>query len=335
MKIGVLGAGGIVPPHLDAARQLGVEVVHIADVRIECAETLAEQFCIRKISNDLWDVVKDPEVDMVIVALPTYLHHDWLMRCALAGKHILTEKPLCRTVAEARRVIKTCKQNNVKVGIGYQRRFSPARIKVRELIRSGTIGRPITWAISGFGARNDFYRGPNNWMWDMQKGAGLVMDGSIHDFDFASWILGRPVKMYAQSRLICDCVTAPTQASAIIHFEHGDTLTYSVAWQECEYGPGDGVDRIIGPKGTIIPDSEFSFILHACAGGTDRMSWDPIHLFKDQLGAFIEYASNGKEDYRLTTGEDALSSLWIAESIVRAGESGRIFNFTGQREMNG
>ncbi|MHB1457129.1 MAG: Gfo/Idh/MocA family protein [Armatimonadota bacterium] len=327
MRIGVLGAGGIVPPHLDGAKQLGVEVVHIADVRIECAKSLADQFGIKHVSDDPWDVVKNPDVDMVIVALPTYLHSEWLKRCAAAGKHILTEKPLCRTVTEARQVIKVCGKNNVKVAVGYQRRFSPARIKVRELIRSDAIGRPVTWAISGFSARNDFYRGPNNWMWDMQKGAGLVMDGSIHDFDFASWVLGKPAKMYAQSRLICDCVTAPTQASAIIHFEQGDTLTYSVAWQECEYGAGDGVDRIIGPKGTIIPESEFSFLLHNSSGSTERLSWEPTHLFKDQLGTFIKYAVDGVEDYRLTTGEDALSSLWIAENIVRSGENGRLLEF--------
>lgn len=326
MKIGVLGAGGIVPPHLDAAKQLGVEVIHIADVRIECAKALADQFGIENVSDNLSDVVANPDVDMVIVALPTFLHYEWLKRCASAGKHILTEKPLCRTISEAKQIIKKCEQNHVKIAVGYQRRFSPARITIRELIKSGAIGNPVTWAISGFGTRNDFYRGPNNWMWDMQKGAGLVMDGSIHDFDFASWILGKPSKMYAQSRIICDSATAPTQASAVIHFEQGDTLTYSVAWQECEYGPGDGVDRIIGPKGTIIPESEFSFALYNDSGA-ERMLWEPTHLFKDQLDAFIKYATDGTNDYRLTTGESALPSLWIAENIVKSGENGRIFKY--------
>lgn len=327
MKVGVLGAGGIVPPHLDAARQLGVEVAHIADVKTEPAEALAGQFGIGRVSADPADVVNDPEVDVVICALPTFLHLPWLTKCAAAGKHILTEKPLCRTVAQARRVIKTCERHGVKLAVGYQRRFSPARIRVREMVQSGAIGNPVTWVLSGFGSRSDFYRGPNNWMWDMEKGGGLVMDGSIHDFDFACWVLGRPVRMYSQSRLISDTVTAPTQASAVVTFESGDNLTYSVAWQEGDPVPGGEAPKVIGSKGTIINGPEFSFTHHDLSGNTTEFAPDPTHLFRDQLEAFLRYADGDSPDYRLTTGDQALASLWIAEKIVASGPEGRLVRF--------
>jgi len=192
------------------------------------------------------------------------------------------------------------------------------------MVRSGALGRPVTWAISGFGARSDFYRGPNNWMWDMEQGGGLVMDGSIHDFDFACWVLGRPVHMYAQSRRICDSVTAPTQAAAIVTFENGDNLTYSVAWQEGDFGSGGEPSRIVGPRGTIVNGPEFSFVHYDSPGNRIDFSCQPTHLFRDQLEHFLRYVDGEDPDYRLTTGEEALQSLWIAEKIVASGPQGRL-----------
>jgi predicted dehydrogenase len=324
MNIGIIGAGGIVPAHLEAAKALGVRVSHIADSKIEAARGLADAYGIDRVSTDAAAVIDDRDVDVVIVALPTFLHHDWLIRCAEAGKHILTEKPLCRTVDLAKEVIDTCDRCGVKLAIGYQRRFSPARMKIRELVQSGALGRPVTWNIATFSPRCDFYRGPNNWMWDIEKGGGMVMDGSIHDFDFAAWILGRPVSIFAQSRCICDTATAPTQASAIVSFAGGDNLIYTAAWQEGDLGGSADIYRIVGPNGTIIPTSEFSFIYSDSPGNSTRICLDPTPLFEDQLQSFIRYAETGVPDYRLTTGKDALSSLWIAENIVDAGAEGRV-----------
>jgi len=178
--------------------------VHIADVRLGAARQLAHEYGVDRASSDSAAVVADEKVDTVIVALPTSLHYDWILRCAKAEKDVLAEKPLCPTVSEGAKAVRACAKRGVRLAVGYQRRFSPARIKVRELVRSGKLGRPVTWTISNFSPRHDFreLRGPvGNWMWK-SGGGGFIMDGSIHDFDFAFWVLGRPVEMFAQSRRI-------------------------------------------------------------------------------------------------------------------------------------
>lgn len=175
-NIGIIGAGGIASAHLAvASRHRQIRVLRIADIRLDKARRLANQYGINHVSTDPGEILLDDRIDMVIVALPTFLHYEWLLRCARAGKDILTEKPLCRTLAEGKRVLRACAKHKVRLSVGYMRHFSPARLKVRWLVRSGALGRPVTWRISSFGPRSDFYRGPKNWMWDRDKGGGLIM----------------------------------------------------------------------------------------------------------------------------------------------------------------
>lgn len=333
-NIGLIGAGGVAAYHLAAAsRHRQTRVLHIADMDLGRARHLADEYGIERVGTDPNEVLLNDNVDMVIVALPTFLHSQWLLRCAEAGKDIVTEKPLCRHVSEAKRVLRACAKYKVRLSVGYMRRFSPARQEVRSLVQSGALGRPVTWRISEFGSRSDFYRGPHNWMWDKDKGGGLIMDGSIHDFDFACWVSGHPTKMYAQSSRISDVVTAPTAAHAIISFKDGDRLVYSVSWQEGDFGSGGFPLSIVGPKGTIALDSDFAFTLYLAGGRKRRFKWDPnslrpknlgfSYLFYKQLDSFVRE----KDDTGLATGEESLLSLWMAEKIIDSGSEGRVFHY--------
>ena len=329
------------PSHLAAAENHPeAKVTHIADVRIDCARALADEYGIESVSNNPEKLLADDNVDTVVVILPTFLHFKWLMRSAAAGKHIVCEKPFCRTVSQGRRVIRACAENRVRLAVGYQRRFSPARIKVREIVQSGEIGCPVTWTLSTYAPRPDWHAVPaarrrNEWVWDTRSG-GLVMDWSIHAFDFACWVLGDPVKMFAQSRRLSDVVTSPTQASAIVHFENGDNLVYGASWQEGDFGVGGAPESIVGPKGTIVLEADMAFTWHHASGKKKEYRWDqkdlePHSELRDwdymlykMLESFLDRKEN---DPCLTTGEAALPSLWMAEKIIASGPNGRTFRF--------
>lgn len=338
MKLGLLGCGGIAEAHLTAASRLRqAKFVHVADLNPDAAENLAGRYGVTRISSDPACVIDDDEVEAVVIALPTHLHHEWIIRCAQAGKHVLTEKPLCRTMRQARRAIGVCRERGVKLGVGYMRRYNPLRGKIRQLVRSGKLGRPVTWTVASFGPRLDYGRGPGNWMWNVRKGGGLVMDGHIHDFDFATWVLGRPAEIFAQSQCISPEVTAPTQASAVVRFERGDTLLFAASWQEGDFGSGETPHRIVGPKGTIVFDGDAGFRWHYAPGKQrySRVAWDRYKppgigsrwVFRKQLESFIKRIGSDEADSRLVTGEEALESLWIAERIVEAGPKGRTYRW--------
>ncbi len=339
-RLGILGAGCVAPAHLlAAAKHPKAIIVHIADVYLEAARKLADEYGVDRVSKDAQDVVVDNDVDTVVIALPTFLHYDWLLRCAKAGKNILCEKPLCRTVSQGRRAIRACAQQGVRLAVGYQRRFSPARIMIRKLVQAGKLGCPVTWTISNFAFRPDWHGARRNqWVWDKNSG-GLVTDWAIHAFDFACWVLGKPVKMFAQSRQLSSTVTSPTQAAAFVHFENGDNLVYGASWQEKDFGWGRAPESIVGPKGTIVLDSDSdigAFTWYHAPGKKKQYTWElkqlkPYYaepawdwmLYK-QMASFL---GGKKEDPSLTSGEGALASLWIAEKIIDAGPEGKLFRF--------
>jgi len=334
MKFGLLGCGGIAKEHLAAAaRHRRIKFVHAVDVRLDVAQALADEYGVEKVSQEAARVLNDDEVEAVVIALPTHLHYEWIVRCAKAGKHILTEKPLCRTVRDGRRALTVCANCGVKLGVGYMRRYIPTRGKARQLVQSGKLGRPVTWTVAQFDQRSDYYRGPGNWAWDMENGGGIIMDGHIHDFDFATWILGPPVDLFAQSRWITDVVTAPTQASAIIRFHEGDTMLFGTSFQEGDFGQCIGPNSIVGPEGTIIFDGSGGFWWHYAPGKRRYygLNWDSrrpagigsLWLFYKQLDSFIRLVEKDECDPRLATGPEALESLWLAEKVIAAGPDGR------------
>lgn len=255
-----MGAGGVAECHLEAAsRHPQANVMYLCDVRLDRALLLAERYGIPEYSADAKRALIDTQVEAVILALPTLLHHEWIVRCTEAGKDILTEKLLCRTFAEARDAIELCEARGIRLAVGYMRRFWPARLQLRSLVQSGALGRPVTWNTAHLEPRSDYYRGPDNWMWDRERGGGITMDGSIHDFDFACWVLGPPHRLYARSGQLSDAVTAPAQGCALVSFPEGDTLVYSGAWQE-------------GDLGTLRPPQ--SIVGHGA-----RSCWSPISAF--------------------------------------------------------
>ena len=94
--IGIIGAGGIAGPHLRAiSRHRQAKVLCLADTDLNRAQSLADRYGISQVTVDPNEILLNAEVNTVIIALPTFLHYEWLLRCARAGKDILTEKPLC------------------------------------------------------------------------------------------------------------------------------------------------------------------------------------------------------------------------------------------------
>ena len=338
MKIGVLGCGGIAMAHIEAIKRFAkASLVHVVDANQERAEETARKFSVPRWSADPQTALDDPAVEWVIVCLPTFLHARWIQACAAAGKHVLTEKPLARTVEQAAATVDTCRAAGVRLFANYQRRYSPAWQRAREWIHGGAIGRPVTWNLFTVGVRSDYYRGPNNWMWDFEKGGGMILDMSIHHFDLIQWISGKPVELFARSSRICEDVTAPTEASAHVRFASGDRLNYAVAWQSRDYGAAVSPIAAVGPKGIVTMTDDWTCAWNA-EGGQERFRVDPNTLAPAGLGGnwpfyqqllAVAHGDTARQP-ALVKGEEALTSLWMAATIAAAGPDMRRFAFSVQ-----
>ena len=132
-------------------------------------------------------VLEDPEVDAVYIATPHHLHAEWTIKAARAGKAILCEKPFTLSAPEAERALAVVKAQGVFFMEAFMYRVHPQTIKVRELLRSGAIGRPLVVnAEFGFGASRDW----GNFRADGALGGGGLMDVGTYCTTFASLVAG-------------------------------------------------------------------------------------------------------------------------------------------------
>lgn len=134
-------------------------------------------------------------IDAVVVVTPTFLHKSIAVAAAEAGKHVFLEKPMAVTVEECEAINDATRRANVKLQIGFMRRFDEGFLRAKELLDSGKLGRIMIIKSTGRGPG-----GPGPWMWDLKKSNGIVAEVNSHDIDSLHWYTGAAVtRVYAQA----------------------------------------------------------------------------------------------------------------------------------------
>ncbi|MEM2702908.1 MAG: Gfo/Idh/MocA family oxidoreductase [Candidatus Bathyarchaeia archaeon] len=146
VKWGVIGAGGIaqrrtIPEVIEFGKKS--EIIAVESRTKETAEKCAKKFNVNYWYTDVKDLLSNREVEAVYIATPNYLHYEQVIMAARARKHVLCEKPLGINVKECEDMIRECKRNNVKLGVGFMMRFHGLHQKIKKIISDGVIGRPV------------------------------------------------------------------------------------------------------------------------------------------------------------------------------------------------
>jgi predicted dehydrogenase len=154
IRWGVLGAANIAVEKVIPAMQRGArtEVVAIASLRRERGRAAAEQLGIERVHDSYEALLADPGIDAVYNPLPNHLHVPWSIRAAEAGKHVLCEKPIGLTAAEARSLLEVRDRTGVVIGEAFMARSHPQWLRAKELAQSGAIGdlRVVTGTFTYF-----------------------------------------------------------------------------------------------------------------------------------------------------------------------------------------
>ncbi|MDJ0665142.1 MAG: Gfo/Idh/MocA family oxidoreductase [Acidimicrobiia bacterium] len=197
---GVLGTALIARAHVIPALQQA-ERCHLAAIASrtrEGAESVSREFAIPTAHGSYEAMLADPDITCVYVPLPNHLHAEWIMRVADAGKHILCEKPLTLTAAEAEQVARHCSARGVLVMEAFMYRFHPAWEIVRGLIANGRIGR-ITDVGVWFSFRSTR---PTDYRHDATAGGGALYDVGCYATDLIRDLLGdEPEHVLAVARV--------------------------------------------------------------------------------------------------------------------------------------
>jgi len=186
IRLGVIGCGGFGLFALQQFAQVpGVEPVGMAGTRREAARAAAARFGIPDI-QEVEALVERPDVDLVYISTPPFLHHPQAMLALSAGKHVICEKPLALSLQQADEMIAAARGRDLLLAADLMQRYNPVYDAVGRLIRSGALGRPIRGCFENYAA--DEGLPPDHWFWDREKSGGIFVEHGVHFFDmFAGW----------------------------------------------------------------------------------------------------------------------------------------------------
>jgi predicted dehydrogenase len=145
LKVGLIGCGKIADDHLQQIRRVaGAQVIAVCDLEILMARQLAERFGIQGVFSSVGEMLAACHPDVVHITSPPQTHFVLATQCLEAGCHVYVEKPFTLTAADAEKLVTLARNRSMKITAGHDLQFSPAAVRMRELVKSGYLGgRPL------------------------------------------------------------------------------------------------------------------------------------------------------------------------------------------------
>ncbi|NEW06258.1 Gfo/Idh/MocA family oxidoreductase [Paenibacillus sp. SYP-B3998] len=319
IKVAVVGCGSIskyrhIPEY---SWNPNVEIVAFVDPIIERAEHYA-QLHGGKAYSSYAEMLKQEKVDAVSVCTPNYLHAEVSIAVANAGAHVLVEKPIATTVAEAEAMIAAAKKNGVFLMVGHNQRLMPPHVKAKEILDSGKLGKVLTFRTS-FG-----HAGPEGWSidgrdsWFFRKEEaimGAMGDLGVHKSDLIRWLLSDEV----------------TQVAAFVSTRHKEDTQVDDN-STCVLRMASGAIGTLVASWTYYKGEDNSTVLW-CENGVIKIGTHP----EDQV--IVELRDGSVERHRvgeIATNAKQTSSGIIDEFVasILAGQAPRISGEEGLRALN-
>ncbi len=254
VKVGIIGSQFQADIHAASFKIMPeeAEVVAVASPSEGHAVELAERYGIPRVFRDYREMLKEPDIEMVTIAAPNYLHAQMTADAANAGKHIVCEKPLCRTLEEADEMIDVCKRQGVLLMYAEELFFTPKYVKAKEMADNGAFGKVymVKQSEKHFGPHAD-------WFWDVEKsGGGVFVDMGCHGIAFCYWFLNRPAitSVYCQMGTYVhgDKTKGDDNSLCILEFEGGAMGVVEDSW--ARRGGMDDTIEVYGEGGQTYAD---------------------------------------------------------------------------------
>ena len=200
VKVCLVGSGraGMIHGHNLAGSVPGGKIIAVCDPVGNVAENAAKELGIDLFYKDYHDVMKNEEIDAVIIACPTKFHKEITVAAANAGKHVFCEKPIDHDVDKIKEVIEALEGTNLKYQVGFNRRFDHNFEAVQQAVAAGKVGKPEIIKITS--------RDPEPPSIDYVKvSGGMFLDMTIHDFDMVRFLAGcDATEVYVQGANLVD-----------------------------------------------------------------------------------------------------------------------------------
>lgn len=299
----------------------------VCDVVPEKAKTAGEKFKVPHF-QDMHEMMKNVEVDVVVVLTPSGSHAQNVVDLAPYKKHIIVEKPMALTLADADRMISACKASGIQLFVVKQNRFNVPVVKLREALDSGRFGKLVMGTIRVRWCRDQRYYAQDSWRGTWKDDGGVFTNQASHHVDLLEWMMGDVESVFAKAGTYLVDIEAEDTGIAVIKFKNG---ALGVIEATAAVRPKDleGSITVLGAQGTVeIGGFAVNEIKHwnfsqPRAEDTDvikNFSVNPPNVYGYGHQAYYEHVvdclTNGTKP--LVTGEEGKRSLQLIHAIYES-----------------
>jgi len=308
----------VVPGMRSASR---CEVVAVGSRDLEAAEGFAAELGIARAHGSYEALLADPDVDAVYIPLPNHLHREWTLAAARAGKHVLCEKPIALSAADAEQMVEACEGAGVRLMEAFMYRLHPSWLGVRSLVAAGRIGR-LQSVQSWFSYYNDDPRNIRN---IAEAGGGALLDIGCYSINLSRMLFGAEPERVEAAILRDPDSEVDVLTSGLLTFPGGGTATFTCSTRS----ESDQRVHIYGTEGRISigipfnipPDRETSiFLTHGgnppVAPNTEEIRYPVADPYAVQADAFAGAVLDGTPTP--TPPADAVANMRVIERVFEA-----------------
>jgi UDP-N-acetylglucosamine 3-dehydrogenase len=325
LRVGLIGTGRAGKNHVAAYQKLeDAQLLMVADVSTEAAQQVAAQSGAQAAASPE-DLLRNPDIDVVDICVPNFLHREYVTSAAKAGKHVICEKPIALTVEDGQAMIDACREAGVRFFVAHSTKFRPQYQRIKALLDSGVLGSPLaakTWR----GGR--FFAGADEWIKDVAQSGSIIVEATVHDFDILRWYFGDVDRVFAIRRTAEDPVYVE-YAVTTLYFKNGVVATVEGNWvyQERFYSTLD----LYGTRGVVSFDTRNNMPLRLSNASVAPDGVSITHRFESpnefdsfvaEIGHFISCIRTGETP--IVTPQDACRVLEIGLAALKSAQTGQI-----------
>jgi UDP-N-acetylglucosamine 3-dehydrogenase len=322
LRVGLVGCGAIARrAHLPAFRAAGadeVDVVAFASRSRSSAEAAAKEWGSGRVEDDWRRLVESPDVDAVDICSPNRFHAEVAVAAAGAGKHVLVEKPMACTVAEADAMITAAERSGVVLCVAHNLRFASPFFTARQVVTAGMLGHLVAFrAAFGHGGPQD-WAPQAGWFFDPeQSGGGALIDLGIHVADLIRFVLDDDVTEVS-ALLSTRSPGVDEAAQVVLRMAGGAIGSFHASW--VTHPAPDHQLTVFGTEATLHLDGRTPLTLLR-----PDAEAEPVALEKPGTGLYAGFvrACLGPEPSPVSA-EDGRAALAVVEAAYRSAASGQV-----------
>jgi UDP-N-acetylglucosamine 3-dehydrogenase len=303
-----------------------VELVGVADADLDAACQVAAVHATRGYAS-LKELLKKERPEAVTVAVPTENHHETVMEALAAGCHILVEKPIASTLADADELVAAARSAKRVLAVGHIERYNPAVLELKRRLDEGQLGRVFQFDAQRLGPFPQRVRD-----------VGVVIDLATHDLDLMRFLTGSEiVRVYAETRRKVH-TTREDMVSGLLRLEDGSVGLIQINWLT---PTKIRQMTVTGERGMFRADYlTQDLYFHENAEAADD-NWEQITMLRGvSEGSMVKYVVQKREPLRseleafvkavagepasIVSGEDGCEALRLALAMVESGDEGRV-----------